>query len=184
MLVRLVHESLLELRKATKSESEYCGDPRTAVDFEKEAFHLAGRSATIVFLFKAVGYLAGMDVDVHILRCLRSILIAIQLGDDISDWRADLAARKWTPFLRQCVAKGARHLTEFEQLILVDGEFESALAEVGKRLMSSLDGLPDRYSPGRLQQFVDLQVSRVHSEIQRAVSEKISAGVIYERITA
>lgn len=181
MLISLAHESLLELRNATKSESEFCSNIERRVDFGQEAFHLAGRSATIIFLFKAVGYLANIEVDSRILNCLRSILIAIQLGDDISDWRSDFNAGKWTPFLRQCSATGARKLIDFERLILIDGQFEIALADVGKRLMTSLDYFPvDRYSPTFLKKFIESQVGKVKLEIQRAIVEKMKAGVSYE----
>ncbi len=180
-LVSLMQNSLLELRNATKIESEYCRTPELSPDFEKEAFHLAGRSATIIFLFKAVGYLAAVKIDEKILKCLRSILVAIQLGDDISDWRADLAAGKWTPFLRQCYERGARSLVEFERLILINNQFESALVDVGKRLAASLDGFPlDLYSPDLLRKFVDLQINRVRMEVQRTIFEKLEAGAIYE----
>jgi len=76
-------------------------EPPNALD----AAAAAGRSACIVLFYEILCGLAGREPNIEIGGALSDYLHAFQLGDDLGDWEADLAAGNHTELLRGCVTR-------------------------------------------------------------------------------
>jgi hypothetical protein len=95
-----------------------------------------GRSNSALLLYELVCVLGRRESDPVVIELLEEYLAVIQESDDLDDWRADLCAGRWTPFLKRCAehVAGEPSLEKITRRIYLEGEYERQAANVIRRL--------------------------------------------------
>jgi hypothetical protein len=132
---QLFNDTLKENRIALGAERE--SRISATVDWEREALHMWGRSNSFLFLVDCLAVVRSYRMPPPFRLLIQRLLIAIQRGDDVCDWREDLATESWTPFLRETMGGNAFHpptLEALEEDLYVDGKIEAELLIIDEQL--------------------------------------------------
>jgi hypothetical protein len=128
VLPHLTH-LLVENATALQFEIDATRSPFVALTPEEDERCIIGRANIFIFLFYL--YLSVVDHPdmLVILELLRQFVIFMQFGDDLSDWRDDFRAHRWTSFLRECLSILGRipSESELEEFIYLSGAYERRL---------------------------------------------------------
>ncbi len=139
MLLRRIFENAQAMLAEDRGAEPLCED------YSLSRLSSIGRSNTCMLLFDTLCFLGGKPPDPKAARLLEDLLIVIQRVDDLADWREDLGAKRWTPFL-QAASRRASRTDEagLERFILLSGEYEreasSCIHELD-RLISIASGI-------------------------------------------
>src|SRR5581483_5724124 len=95
-----------------------------------------GRSSLSMLFYELLCGLKGNNPAPEALDALGQFLYAMQMSDDMIDWRKDLAKDNHTPFLRRCAARIASQApseADFEREIYLGGYFEECASDLALR---------------------------------------------------
>jgi hypothetical protein len=103
---------------------------------------IVGRSNSALLLYELVCIAGGRECDSEVAAILEDYLIAIQESDDLDDWRRDMAAGRWTPFLKRCAGPtdAAPALEDIARHVYIAGGYERQAA----RVIYGLERVADR----------------------------------------
>lgn len=164
----------LENSLALREEFFYRQDRNKEFSEKDEFFSMWARSNTFIFLFEICYALKGHKMPSDLERDLRNLLYYLQWGDDIGDWREDFRAKKWTPFLRSCIASSSDGIDEkwLEKKIYIDGKLEYHMGKVIEGLAKVKSKIPAKSKSLRI--FIDIQLRKAKKILVDFLTEKIS----------
>lgn len=108
---------------------------------------IVGRSNSALLLYELVCIAGGRECNSEVTAILEDYLVAIQESDDLDDWRKDMAAGRWTPFLKRCAgpADAAPALEDIARHVYIAGGYERQAA----RVIDGLKRVADRLARHR-----------------------------------
>jgi hypothetical protein len=91
-----------------------------------------GRSNSALLLYELMCVTGGRERDPQVVAILEEYLAVIQESDDLDDWREDMCAGRWTPFLKRCAESGGDEPTlgAITRQVYLGGEYERQAARV------------------------------------------------------
>ncbi len=172
-----IRATISENARSVLLEIQLNAQPFTASRKEDYA-SIVGRSDWSLFLYRVLRILSGAHEVPDITPLLSEVILYIQLGDDLADWREDYLAGRWTSFLRSIfILKGrVLGLSELEEQVYLGGIYERQMATLVNGLsgiltrLRSIDGL----SSNLLQEFIKFYREIFLRDLYKVVGVKIS----------
>jgi hypothetical protein len=182
-MVRLCLSRMGENAAAIRGEAEQIGSWQGR-DERASRRSSVGRSNSALLLYELVCVAGGRRRDPEVLQILEEYLALIQESDDLDDWRDDLDAGRWTPFLKRCAeaAGGEDGQEAIVRVVYLEGGYERQAAIVIRRLRDATHRLAQRLE--RRPSLV-LRCWTMQGEVrERALSDWIATKLRYQQVEA
>ncbi len=144
-MIRRSLARMVENAAAIRLEATQIGSWRNR-DEEASRRSSVGRSSSALLLYELVCIVGGRDCEQEAIAILEEYLAVIQESDDLDDWRDDLEAGRWTPFLKRCAEAAGGEPTPDAVMgqVYLGGGYERQAANVIRRLGDLTDRLEPR----------------------------------------
>lgn len=129
-LSRIISQKMSANAKAVKNEMMYRSQDVNSHDYQS----IVGRSNSTILFYEIMSYLQKQEPNIQVKQILNDIVYYMQLGDDLGDWKKDLAEGNYTPLLQECfkrIPNAKKHeLSLVEQELYINGVYEEYVSQI------------------------------------------------------